>query len=200
MATLQDSFTTASPDYQRQIYGVNNYAGQGFIPTEDYHITKVRLFAYKTGTPGTITVTIEGLSGGLPSGVALATGTINGTTLTSDTAGGWVEISLGAGADLTSGTTYVIVVKNSDTSSGNAIWWRALLAGGYTGPAYNWNGTWNDFGARDFLFETYDNIDAFDEGTKNVDGVATVALTVEEQTDKSVFSKTGWGWNMSMGI
>jgi hypothetical protein len=201
VGTLRDSFTSA-PDNQGSAGGANTKKAQTFTPAQNYTIASVKLFLYRSSVTGTITVTITTTSGGLPTTTILATATNDGTGITTDTNGAWYEFTFAVPADLTASTNYAIVLEAVNT---NSVWWKYLATGTYAGGhADYYNGTWNDYSPRDFNFETYDNVDAFDEGTINVDVTGSVALTVEAQTDKNAAASTttgnSYGHSLYMGI
>jgi len=108
------------------------FKGQTFTPSTAHKITSVKLKLYRIGSPGTITVSIRATSDGKPTGPALCSGTTNGNTLTTNTAGEWREITLGDGYDLSASTMYAICVDMVDGDSSNTGRWR----GDYTSPTY----------------------------------------------------------------
>ncbi len=58
------------------------WQGQTFTPGDDHTIKKVLLKMYRLGSPGEITVSIQGVDGGgLPDGVEKCSGTTDGDTL-----------------------------------------------------------------------------------------------------------------------
>lgn len=136
----------------------SRWAGQTFTPSVAHTITSVKLMLYRTLSPGTVTVSIRATSGGLPTGSDLCSGTTNGNTLTTASAGEWREITLGSGYGLSAGTQYAIVVRA--TGPGSVQW----LADG-TSPTYGGGTavlsltdaglTWTLPGAYDFMFEEW---------------------------------------------
>lgn len=107
----------------------NWWRGQTFTPDEAHKITSVKLKLYRVGSPGEITVSIRATSGSLPTGGDLCSGTFDGDTLTTNTNGEWVEITLGAGYELEAEIEYAIVVRALDGSDGNEGRWRAEFGG-----------------------------------------------------------------------
>jgi len=123
---------------------------------ENHDITSVKLLLYRKATPGTITVSIRAVDGaGKPTGADLTSGTTNGDSLTTDTAGEWREISL-TSYELEAGTTYAIVARSQGTGLSDSAGWRLDTTGGYTGgtdvTSSNSGSTWTVNSAYDFLF------------------------------------------------
>jgi hypothetical protein len=107
---------------------------------------------------GTITVTIQTTSGGLPTGTVLAT-----TTATPGSGTDWVDFAFASPASVTSGVTYAIVFN---TGVAAAVWGTANTdPDNYSaGAALRDAGTWvasNSIG--DFGFRTYVSVSS--EGT-----------------------------------
>jgi len=127
---------------------------------ENHNITSVKLKVYKAGSPGTITVSIRAVDGsGNPTGNDLTSGTTDGDTLTTNTAGEWREISL-TSYGLSASTTYAIVVRAPNGDSSNYAGWRTVSPGAsYEGGFYAWSSnsgsSWLHSTAVDFMFEEY---------------------------------------------
>ena len=97
------------------------WEAQTFTPQITHRITKVKIKIYRRDLPGILSVEIRATdTEGKPSGINLASGTIDGNNFTDDEAGAWYEVDLGAGAILYSGAKYAIVLGNS--ASGWARW------------------------------------------------------------------------------
>lgn len=88
-----------------------------FTATASYTATHVKLPLFRVGSPGTITVKLCADSGGSPQapGAELASGTCAGNALTDNTAGEWATFDLGAGASLTAGTVYWLIIDSLGT-------------------------------------------------------------------------------------
>jgi hypothetical protein len=183
MATLKENFQTGD-DNEGSINGTT-WKGQTFTPASNYTIGSVELYLAKVAGathPGTITVGIRTTSGGLPTTTVLCSGTTNGNTLPDTPGKEWRSISFGAGAALTAGTVYCIVITG--TGSGvDAALWRYATAGGYAGGhADYYNGSWNDYSPKDFLFRNYSFSNIYDEGTLTVTGTGSTSLPSFIQT------------------
>lgn len=125
-------------------YGTQ-WQAQTFTPQAKHTITSVKLKMYRTGLPGTITISIQPLlavitnpatsiaaeqaqlngelSADHPDGLELCSGTYDGDILP-DAIGDavWVEVDLGAGATLYQDVEYAIIVKAPSGGSGKYVW------------------------------------------------------------------------------
>ena len=139
----------------------NKYQAQTFTASASYTIESVKLKLFKTGSPGTFTVEIQGVDGsGDPDGSAITSGTYDGDTLTTSTSGAWYQITFGAGTALTSGTEYAIVVYCSTADASNYITMRLdssspTYSDGYRVTSTDGGSSWSQDTTRDYVFETY---------------------------------------------
>jgi len=138
----------------------DRYVAQLFTPATDHKITSVKLYGKRAGAPGTVTVQIQGVSGGHPDGIPIASATFDGGGW--GTAIAWHEISLGDGAVLAASTQYALFVKAPDGNATNAIFLRYDSdgsGGGYAGG--NWEYSlnagvdWTSLAAYDGYFEEW---------------------------------------------
>lgn len=155
--------------FEYYITGDNTYNGfqgdtwyaQTFTPTTAHKILSVKLKLLRANSPGDITVSIRETDGeGHPTGIDLCSGTTNGNTLTTDTAGEWREITLGDGADLNADQKYAIVVRALDASGSNYPFWRYDSADAtYVGGNYEYSGDggsdWGSQAGMDYMFEDW---------------------------------------------
>lgn len=156
---------------------VDNWSSQVFTATFNYSLGSIKLLLYRLGatSPGTVTVSIRAVTGSpqtaTPTGTDLAEGVIDGSTLTTDTAGEWTEIILTEPLALTLGTKYAIVLRCAATGGSLALKWRSDgSAATYTNgnsavsAASGGDGTWSPSITRDNMFELYEiTIESFDE-------------------------------------
>ena len=159
MATLHEYYNTGDNVDWYNIGNASQWPGQSFTPQTQFTITSVKLKLLKSGSPGIFTVHITATDGsGLPTGSDLASGTYDGDTLTGSAA--WYEITLGAGATLTSGTKYALYISCPTASAGNVIIWR----GDNSSPTYtrgsalsseNSGSSWANYSNIDTMFETW---------------------------------------------
>jgi len=178
MSILYEYYNTGDDNYAH-CYGVY-WEAQIFYPVAAHTITSVKLKLYKAGNPGTVTVGIRDVyvAGSYPIAPDLCSGTIDGNTLTTDTAGAWYEITLGAGYNLAASTSYAIVLRATGGDVDNHIHWRLDS----TSPTYT-NGwrlysedsgsTWTTVGTQDYMFEEWGVYTQYKSlgGTLNLSGV-----------------------------
>jgi hypothetical protein len=116
-----------------------NLVAQTFTPATSHTVNKVSLSLYRSSGAGTVTVTIRTTSGGLPTATVLATGTV----LIDNHPAAYrrVDFDLGAGAALTAGTKYAVVMGVSSTAD---IYYQLDTAGTYSGgnQCY-YDGSWH---------------------------------------------------------
>ena len=137
------------------------WVAQTFTASNSYSISSVKLLLYRlsAGGPGTVTVTINTTSGGLPTSTILCTGTTNGDTLTTNNAGEWREIIFTSSANLTSGVVYAIVV--SAPAGSYNLRWRddsssPTYSGGKACSSSNSGSSWAAISPdQDQMFDTY---------------------------------------------
>lgn len=161
MATLYQNYNTGDDDSQP--VGKDNgqkWSAQTFTPSTAHKITSVKIKAYRVNSPGTITVSIRATSSGHPTGGDLCSGTTDGDTLTTDTAGEWREITLGAGYDLLASTKYAIVIRCLDGDDSNHIRCRMdssspTYAGGNWELSIDSGVNWTTQAGYDFMFEEW---------------------------------------------
>ena len=158
MSTLYEYYNTNDDTADGGYYAY--WIAQTFTPTIAHKITSVKLKLYRAGDVGTVTVSIRATTSGLPSGNDLCSGTIAGNTLTTDTAGAWYEITLGAGLNLVANTKYAIVLRAPDNDYPIYVGWRSddtapAYAGGSHCYSSDSGGSWAATTTRDFMFEEW---------------------------------------------
>ena len=163
MSTLYEYYNTGDDDWA-EFYGVI-WIGQTFTPAIPHYIVSVKLLLYRAGNPGTITVGIRNtvLSGGvyLPTGNDLTSGTYDGNSLTTDTAGQWVEITL-TSYILTVNSVYAIVARATAATINNRVIRRddassPSYTGGMAVESENSGSTWVSDSQVDMMFEEWGN-------------------------------------------
>ena len=141
------------------IYG-QYWRGQTFKSPTAHTITSVKALLYRIGSPGTVTVHIRATDGaGKPVGGDLCSGTIDGNSLTTDIAGAWYEITLGAGAALSANTEYAVFCDDSSGDASNHLHWRLDSDNGYANGLSTWSAdsgvTWTTYPTYDLMFEEW---------------------------------------------
>ena len=161
--TLYERYNTNDDDtnlffshyWQAQTFTVGNTGAN-----EDHNITSVKLKMSRTGSPGTITVSIRAVDvNGKPTGADLTSGTTDGDTLTTDAAGEWREITL-TSYGLSASTKYAIVVRISGGDISNNISWRIdgstpTYGGGSYASSNDSGSFWGLDTEKDCMFEEY---------------------------------------------
>ena len=160
-ASMYEHYNTGD-DWHSAIGG-STWRAQTFTPSVAHTITSVKLMLYRSGSPGTVTVSIRATSGGLPTGSDLCSGTTNGDTLTTLASGEWREITLGSGYSLSAGTQYAIVVRAPAATAGNLLFWRLdRTSPGYTGGestgSSDSGSSWSPISIADYMFEEWGNV------------------------------------------
>lgn len=157
--TRQDYFTN---DNSSILYnGANRWNAQTFTTTSTYTISRVRLKLYKTGSPGNITVHIQGVDGSdEPDNSDKASGSASTGSLTTDSGGEWIEILLDVPVELTNGIRYAIVLKAPGSDADNQIGWRRQASNNlYANGRIFWTpdagSDWYTTTNYDHVFETY---------------------------------------------
>lgn len=132
------------------------YMGQSFTigtvgTNENFNTYSVKLKLYRINNPGTITIEIYSVDvSGFPTGSALSSGTTDGDTLTTNTAGEIREIIMSS-YELQASTKYAIVIFCAAESIGVKL----DSAAGYTGGnQLLWEEEWFD-GSDDLYFSVW---------------------------------------------
>lgn len=166
MSTLFDKFNTGD-DAGISINTASTYwQAMTFTAAYTYVISSIKIKIYRSGTPGTGTVSLYSTVGGVPS-ASLSSGTYDLSGITTDTGGEWIEFELDTAINIVTGNVYAIVFDD-DSTAGNECFWRADNASGYSGGIYKWTGnsgtTWtDDVSERDCMFEVYGTQDPVDK-------------------------------------
>ncbi len=158
MSTKQDYNSTNSDvgdGLNSTLFGATRYAAQTFQGNNYYRISSVKLCLYRQQT-GNLTVSIRKAVGNLPTGSDLCSGITNGTTLTTNAAGEWREITFSSSYLLNPNTQYAIVISGGPTV--NAFGWCTQISGSYargrrcesTDSGVTWSAS-----IQDSLFETW---------------------------------------------
>lgn len=139
------------------------WAAQTFTAADNYTASGVQIKLYRLGDPGTVTVSLRATAAGVPTGADLVSGSINGSSLTTNVGGGWEEATFSSSQALTSGTVYAIVVRATSASYPySAVYWRLdSTSPTYAGGSYIYSSdsgsTWTAYAAGDFMFGVVDS-------------------------------------------
>jgi len=157
---IRFEYYNTGDDGDFQFYGAS-WAAQTFVPSKKHTILSVKLKLYRVNSPNTVTVGIRFTDGdGKPTGDDLCSGTTDGNTLTTDSAGEWREITLDTGYNLNVNIKYGIVVRVPNATSGNYLRWREDCTGtgyinGYGLLSGNSGSTWTAYTDIDCMFEEW---------------------------------------------
>lgn len=182
MAAIESHNT--GDDSSTAIYGAE-WRAQAFTASQSYNIGSVKLLLYRDGTPGTVTASIRAVDGdSKPTGADLASGTYDGDTLATDTAGEWVEFTFASSTALTNATVYSIVVKATTASGVTLVRWRVDTSSGYAGgglaASSNSGSSWGAVsGSIDGMFETYEATVSYEELEGEIVGAGSTEGTLE---------------------
>lgn len=142
-----------------------NWNAQTFTTTVSFTMTSVKLLVYRIGSPGTVTISIQGVDGSnKPDGSDIAGLSITDdpSTYTISSSGLWVEYVFSAPAILSATTRYAIVMRTASGDLDNRVMPRADISS----PAYtngeslispNSGSSWTAVASADILFETWGN-------------------------------------------
>jgi parallel beta-helix repeat protein len=143
-------------DFETAVY-TGQDLGQSFIPTESLNLTKVSLYIETFGTPGTLTITLQGSTGvapdTVPDGVVLAQAP---SISTGNVSFEWTDFVWNTPYVCSAGTEYYIVAEGTGTSTGNCWAWYAQYTGAYSigDSAYDQGSGWTAYTA-DLYFRAY---------------------------------------------
>lgn len=161
MATLQVSYITGDSSWTNATGATWN--GQTFTTVGAFTVASVKLKLFRYLIPAVMTIEIYALDGSdHPTGAALASGTIDETTITQDSAGAWYTITFDTPVALSATTKYAIVQSVPAGDATHYIAWRhdsadSTYSGGNRIRSTDSGGSWSDQAASDFVFEVYDN-------------------------------------------
>ncbi len=150
---LQDFYNTGEDSF----LSVDSlrWAGQIFTASSTYTTDTMRFLMYRNGLPGTVTVNLEGEDAGKPDGNVLATGTTDGDTLTTNSAGEWREITWDTPFEVTSGVKYAVYAKAGGTAFALNLR-RDVSSPSYAGgTTVTFSASWAIQSGSDTLFEIY---------------------------------------------
>lgn len=154
-STLKDSYDVGTPDGGNTT-GEQYYSGIVFTAGSSYTLNEISIRAYRTNTGHTIDIDLTSVVDNKPDMTSvLSSGTIDGTTLTTDSAGDWYLSTLSSGVSISASTQYAIVVScdtcnlgsdeyitvqlNDDSSGSNVAWQSSNSGSTWTAKGTNAN-------------------------------------------------------------
>jgi hypothetical protein len=149
--------------------GGTSWVAQTFTAGITGGLDQVDLFLFRVGSPGDLTVQIQDVSEGVPSGSILASATVSEASVMQATGGAnppftWVSVPLSPPAPVTAGTQYAIVLSAPNAPAGiNFYGWSFVsfdpYAAGELMLSRTSGSTWGDFAdifeGTDTAFKTY---------------------------------------------
>jgi len=181
MSTKYEYYDTGYDTNWRIDNGEGRWLGQLFTPSVAHTITSVKLYMKRVGNPsGNLNVEIQGVSGGHPDGITLASGTLACSSISTNPTLAWYEITLGAGYALSNGVQYAIVIYLDAGDVSNYIYVgedgsSATYAGGNLEYSSDSGSSWTSNTGWDVNFEEWGD-------------------PAESSYDTAVGSKNTWGW------
>jgi hypothetical protein len=148
-------------DSSVSVWGVQWFAQSFTVGSSPHTVAQVKLMLWRTGSPGTITVSIRATdANGYPTGSDLTVGTLDGNSLTTSSSGAWYTITFSQEITLSANTKYAIVVRAPSATSGNYVNWRLdSTSPTYAGGTYMVSGdsgaSWSAPYNYDFMFEVW---------------------------------------------
>lgn len=159
--TTYESYTSGE-DTDHEIYG-DNWAAQTFTVNTTVHtVSQLQIKAYKTGSPGTVTVSIRHTDdSGDPFGEDITSGTIDADAeFSGSSPGDWETVTV-TETSLEYMETYAIVVRAVGGDASNKVHWRANSAGSYSGGKRYYSASagssWSAASAVDHMFKVDGN-------------------------------------------
>ena len=176
---------TTNDDGNATVYGVN-WEGQTFTTANDtaHSVSSIRIKAWRTGSPSTITASIRVTTGGNITGTDLSSGTYDGNTITNSSPGEWVTINLSPTLVLVPDTQYGLVIRATAGDGSNYLNWRMdksspTYTGGSRSSSTDSGSTWANDNTADMMFAIWG------ESTFGILNVAAFA-SVFEQEDRYI--------------
>ena len=155
--TKYEYLTTGGDGDTGTIYGGNQLAMQFTVGDAAHTISKLQVALLRVGSPGTVTVSIREANAGIPIGLDLATGTLNGNSF--ETTYKFKTFVLNEELSLEANTQYAIIVSAYDGTDADYVSWRTDSGGSLAnavGSSTDDGGiTWTSESPYDFLFTVY---------------------------------------------
>jgi len=173
-------------DAQQDFFGAQ-WIAQTFTTSQGYLVKSIKVKMLKSGSPGTLTVSIRATTGGAtgtPTGPDLTSGTIDANSFTGE--GAWYEIDI-SDIILATNTVYAIVCRVPSGDVSNKGFWRydtssPTYTGGRYQISYDSGVTWAGWSAADFMFEMW--------GDPTLTTVTTTVVTIASVTGTTTSTVT----------
>jgi hypothetical protein len=189
MAPSLREYWNTGDNGQYDFYGVY-WRAQTFTTGAAAHtITSVKLLLFRSGSPGTVAVSIRAVDGsGHPTGSDLTSGTTDGNTLPTASPYELREITLTEYQPATS-TKYAIVVRVPSGNASNKLRWRTDGNNEYSGGGFEQSSdsgsSWAAVQSIDGLFEVWGNdvvtyVNVSDSGAGSESATMTATLSAAD--------------------
>jgi hypothetical protein len=155
-ATLYENLNTGDDGASDDIYG-SNWSAMVFTADSTSHtITSARVKIKKTGSPGTVILSLKETASSLPTGDDLTSATLNGNNFS--TSYDWIEFDF-TETGIEGGKEYALVLRATAGDNTNDIQWASDIGGGLSGAvgcnSTNSGITWASDTPEDYLFEVW---------------------------------------------
>lgn len=154
---MEDSYEDSTITDHVIINNANDWEAQTLSVTSSYTCTGASIKGVREGSPGDIVIALYATTAGKPSGSALATGTVDVDSISTDTAyPSWINVVFDTPVAVTNGITYAIVVHGDSCTVINQL--KLTNRAGVAGDrVYSTDGgsVWNIDATRDFMYALY---------------------------------------------
>jgi hypothetical protein len=141
------------------------WRAQTFTTVLSFTITSVKLLVFRKGSPGTVTVSIQGVDGSNKPDGSDITGlsiTDDPSGYTTSSSGEWIEYIFPTPYTLSATTRYAIVIRTASGDADNRVSWRAdssspTYTNGEILTSVDSGSNWTAVSSIDALFETWGN-------------------------------------------
>jgi hypothetical protein len=181
LSQFRCEYYNTGDDTTYRVYGADLWDAQTFTAVGTHKLSSVKLLLYRTGSPGTLTVSIKATDvNGHPTGPDLAVGATNANTLPYLVSYEWREIIFDPPIWVTNGVKYAIVIRALDGNTANDVRWRAdetspMYTDGNLEYSQDGGATWNSMTdpATDFMFEVW-----YDLSSLSIKGIVSLTDTL----------------------
>ena len=128
--SLRDFYNTPSLN-DTKCDAANDRTFSHFNATSSYGAVSVKIKVFRVGSPGTVTIgmwaALDSVTPGhfIPTGSVLASNTFNGNTITTDTAGEWIEIVFSSTATIVASSDFGILMNAPSSNASNYMEWKS---------------------------------------------------------------------------
>lgn len=149
-------YPASNRDASREVFGAF-WMAQLFTVTTGHTLTHLFLPLYRVLSPGTVTVSIQGVSGGDPDGTDISVGSFDGDTILGVAPSAIIELHIPS--VLLTAQQYAIVIRNG-AGAGNLVAWdedasSPTYGGGSRSDSSDSGASWTPQTGNDFIFEEW---------------------------------------------